>query len=111
MHIRKNDTVLVIAGNEKGKTGKVLKVFPETGRVVVEGVNFRKRHTKPTQNNPQGGIVEREMPIHASNVMVVDPRSGEASRTRKMMIAGSDGKKRRVRVSTKSGEMVGGEPR
>ncbi len=109
MHIRKNDQVLVIAGNEKGKTGKVLKVFPDTQRVIVEGVNFRKRHTKATQNNPQGGIIEREMAIHVSNVMVVDPRTGEASRTRKTEVTGTDGRRQRVRVSTKSGEMVGGE--
>jgi large subunit ribosomal protein L24 len=109
MHIRKDDQVLVIAGNEKGKTGKVLKVYLETGRVVVEGINFIKRHSRATQNNPQGGIVEREGSIHASNVMVIDPSTGEATRTRSMEVTATDGKKSRVRISAKSGEMVGGE--
>jgi large subunit ribosomal protein L24 len=68
MHVKKNDNVLVISGNSKGKSGKVLSVFPDKNRVLVEGVNIRKRHTKPNKNQPQGSIVEREMPIHASNV-------------------------------------------
>jgi len=109
MHIRKGDQVLVIAGNDKGKSGKVLKVYPEKNRVIVEGINFMKRHTRPTQTNPQGGIVEREAPIHASNVMVIDPATGEATRTRSMEVKGSDGQTRRVRVSSRTGEMVGGE--
>jgi len=109
MHVKIGDQVLVIAGNEKGKTGKVLKVFPKRNRVIVEGINFRKKALRPTQENPQGGIVEREMPIHASNVMVIDPTTGEGVRTRKMEVEGQDGKTRRVRVSVKSGEMVGGE--
>ena len=109
MHIRKDDQVLIIAGNEKGKTGKVLKVYPKTNRVIVEGINFIKRHTRSTQTNPQGGIIEREGPVHISNVMVIDPSTGEATRTRSMEVTGSDGKVRRVRVSCKSGEMVGGE--
>ncbi|NTW46527.1 MAG: 50S ribosomal protein L24 [Chlorobaculum sp.] len=68
LHVRKNDEVTVIAGNDKGKSGKVLKVFPQKGRVIVEGVNIRKRHMRPTQGTPQGTIIEREFPIHASNV-------------------------------------------
>ena len=68
LHVKKNDTVVVIAGNDKGKTGKVLRVFPQKGRVIVEGVNIRKRHVKPTQAHPQGAIIEREFPIHSSNV-------------------------------------------
>ncbi|NHQ59448.1 50S ribosomal protein L24 [Chlorobium sp. BLA1] len=68
MHVRKNDTVVVISGNDKGKSGKILKVYPLKTRVIVEGVNIRKRHTRPTQSNPQGAIIEREFPIHASNV-------------------------------------------
>lgn len=68
LHVRKNDTVVVIAGNDKGKTGKVLRVFPQKNRVIVEGVNIRKRHVRPSQAHPQGAIVEREFPIHASNV-------------------------------------------
>ncbi len=68
LHVKKNDTVVVIAGNDKGKTGKVLKAYPQACRVIVEGVNIRKRHVRPSQNFPQGAIVEREFPIHASNV-------------------------------------------
>lgn len=68
MHVKKNDMVQVIAGNDKGKTGKILRVFPEQNRVIVEGVNLRKRHMRPNRNQPQGAIIEREMPIHASNV-------------------------------------------
>ncbi len=68
LHVKKNDDVVVISGNDRGKSGKVLKVFPQKGRVIVEGVNIRKRHMRPTQSNPQGSIIEREFPIHASNV-------------------------------------------
>lgn len=68
MHVRKDDEVLVIAGNDRGKTGRVLRVLPKTGRVLVEGVNVRVKHLRRTQANPQGGRVEREFPIHASNV-------------------------------------------
>ncbi len=77
MKIKKNDTVMVIAGNDRGKTGKVLKVFPKESRVIVEGINLRKRHTKPSQKNPQGGILEKEAPIHISNVMIIDPKTNE----------------------------------
>ncbi len=71
VHVKKNDLVEVIAGNDKGKSGKILRVFPEKNRVIIEGVNIRKRHMRPTQENPQGSILEREMPIHASNVKKV----------------------------------------
>lgn len=70
MHVRRDDQVMVIAGEDRGKTGRVLKVFPGNGRIIVEGVNLVKRHTRPTQNR-QGGIVEKEAPIHASNVKKV----------------------------------------
>jgi large subunit ribosomal protein L24 len=69
VHVRRDDEVIVITGPEKGKGGKVLKVLPKTNRVVVEGVNIVKKHTKPSARNPQGGIIEVEAPIHASNVM------------------------------------------
>ena len=68
LHVKKNDSVVVISGNDKGKSGKILKVFPLKSRVIVEGVNIRKRHMRPTQGQPQGSIIEREFPIHASNV-------------------------------------------
>ncbi len=67
-HVKKGDTVLVLAGADKGKTGRVLRVIPDKDKVVVEGVNMIKRHTRPTQRNPKGGIVEKEAPIHISNV-------------------------------------------
>jgi len=71
IRIKKNDTVEVIAGEDKGKQGRVLAVFPDKGRVLVEGVNMIKRHTKPNQQNTQGGIIEKEAPIHVSNVKVL----------------------------------------
>ena len=105
MKIRKNDNVVVIAGNARGKKGKVLKVFPETERVIVEGVNIRKRHTRPNQRNPQGGIVQREQSIHVSNVMLVDPKSGEATRVGTKLTSDElSGKKKRLRVARASGE-------
>jgi len=109
MHIRKNDQVIVISGNEQGKTGKVLKVYPKAGRVIVEGISFIKRHTRPTQTNPKGGIVEREAPINASNVMVICAKCAEGVRTRSIEVTGSDGRVRHVRACVKCGEMVGGE--
>ncbi|MBI1938880.1 MAG: 50S ribosomal protein L24 [Ignavibacteriales bacterium] len=107
MKIKKNDTVKVIAGNSKGKTGKVLKIFKAESRVIVEGVNLRKRHTKPNQKNPQGGILEKEAPIHISNVMILDPKTNEATRIgAKIIIDDKSGKKKSVRVSKVSGEML-----
>ena len=105
--IHKNDNVIVIAGNDKGKNGKILKVFPKESRVIIEGVNIRKRHTKPTQNNPQGGIMEKEAPIHISNVMLLDPKSNEPTRIGAQIILDEKtGKKKRARVSKVSGEMI-----
>jgi large subunit ribosomal protein L24 len=107
MKIRKNDNVMVIAGNDRGKTGKVLKVFPKKNRVIVESINIRKRHTKPNQTNPQGGILEKEAPINASNVMLLDPKSNEPSRIGSQIILDEKtGKKKRARISKVSGEMV-----
>jgi len=80
MHVHKNDTVLVISGNAVGKQGKVLKVFPDRNRVIIENVNIVKRHARPNQKNPQGGIVQKEGPISASNVMVICPKCSEATR-------------------------------
>lgn len=107
MKVHKNDSVTIIAGNAKGKTGKVLKVFPKDNRIIVEGVNLRKRHTKPNQRNPQGGIVEKEAPINSSNVMVLDPKSNKPTRIGKQIIIDEKtGKQKRVRVSKQSGEML-----
>ena len=71
MKIKKNDVVKIISGNDKGKEGRVIKVYPDANRIIVEGVNRVKKHTRPTQDNPQGGIVEKEATIHISNVMLV----------------------------------------
>lgn len=107
MKIRKNDNVMILSGNSKGKTGKVLKIFTKTERVIVEGVNIRKRHSKPSQKNPQGGILEKEAPIHVSNVAVLDPKSSEPTRIgAKIIIDDKTGKKKSVRVSKASGEML-----
>ncbi len=107
MKIKKNDMVKVIAGNSRGKTGKVLRVYPETERLIVEGVNIVKRHRRPTQQNPQGGIVQQEAPIHVSNVMLLDPKSGEPTRVGKtLIIDDKTGKSRHLRRSVKSGETI-----
>jgi large subunit ribosomal protein L24 len=103
MQIRKNDQVLVRAGKDRGKRGRVLIVLPEKSRLVVEGVNIIKRHTKPNpQKNIKGGIVEREASIHVSNVMLIDPETSEPTRIGSKTLA--DG--RRVRIGRKSGAMV-----
>ncbi len=98
----KGDTVLVVTGNDSGKTGKVLKVFPDKDRVVVEGVNFIKRHTRPTQRNPQGGIQEREAAINASNAMLYCTKCGRGTRVRHKEL--SDGTK--VRVCAHCSEVI-----
>ena len=103
MSIRKNDQVIVRAGKDRGKKGRVLSVHPDRNRVVVEGVNLIKRHTRPNpQKNVKGGIVEREAAIHASNVMLLDPDTNEPTRVGKKVLA--DGT--RVRIGRKSGAVV-----
>ncbi|MCQ2131110.1 MAG: 50S ribosomal protein L24 [Bacteroidales bacterium] len=101
LKIKKGDTVYVNAGNDKGKTGKVLSVDYTTDRVVVEGVNIIKKHTKPNAQQPQGGIVEHEAGIHISNLNLIDPVSGKATRVGYKMV---DDKK--VRYAKKSGEEI-----
>ena len=101
LKIKKGDTVKVIAGKDKGAEGKVLSVDAKNSKVVVEGVNIVKKHQKPNQMNQVGGIVEMEAPIHVSNVMVIDPSNGEATRVGYKEV---DGKK--VRVSKKTGEVL-----
>jgi large subunit ribosomal protein L24 len=100
--LKKDDVVFVISGRDKGRQGRVLKVMPETGRVLVEGINVVKRHTRPTPQNPEGGIIEKEMPVHASNVMLWDSKKEKPTRVRYR--TEDDGKK--VRVSTKSGTVL-----
>ena len=101
-HVRKGDTVIVVAGKERGKRGKVLRVIPEKSRVVVERVNMIKKHQRPTQKLRQGGIIEREGAIHMSNVMLVDPRTDKPTRIGVRLLA--DGRK--ARVAKRSGEMI-----
>ena len=102
LHIKKDDNVIVIAGSDKGKTGKVLKVLVKENRAIVEGVNMVSKSTKPSAKNPQGGIEKKEAPIHLSNLNVVDPKSGKATRIgRKLNEKGA-----LVRYSKKSGEEI-----
>ena len=100
--LRKDDQVVVIAGKDKGGRGKILKVYPETNRVLVEGLNRVKRHQKPTQKIQQGGIIEKEMPIHVSNVMLLDTKTNKPTRVR----AGRDKDGEKTRVSAKSGTVL-----
>ena len=102
LHIKKGDMVIVNAGEDKGKTGKVLQVIVEKDRAIVEGVNMVSKSTKPNAKNPQGGIVKQEASIHVSNLNLVDPKSGKATRIGRKVNA--EGKK--VRYSKKSGEEI-----
>jgi len=102
VHVRRGDEVKVIRGNDREKTGTVLRVMPDQNRIVVKGVNLRKRHQRPSQQNPDGGIVTFEAPIDASNVMLIDPSTGEPTRYRRRVEA--DGTKERV--SVKSGNPI-----
>jgi large subunit ribosomal protein L24 len=105
LHVKKGDNIRVIAGNDKGLEGRVLAVFPKRERVLVEGINMRIHHEKPTQENPQGGRSEREVPIHVSNVMVIDPTTGEPTRIGRKRIDEAGGG-RWVRYSKTSGEVI-----
>lgn len=102
MRVKTGDKVVVIAGKDKAKSGRVLKVFPKEQRVLVEGVNIVKRHSKPSAANPDGGILEKEASIHVSNVAIVDPKTGGATRVGFKFL--EDGKK--VRYAKKSGETL-----
>ena len=102
--IKKNDEVIVISGRDKGAKGKVLKVMPDTGKLIVEGVAKVKKHQKPNQKNPQGGIVEKELAIHASKVMLLDTKTDKPTRVR----AGKDASGNKTRVTVKSGTVLAG---
>ena len=101
--IRKGDTVVVLSGKDKGKTGEVIRSMPKESKVVVAGVNVAARHRKPSQVNPQGGIDRKEAPLHVSKVAIADPKTGKATRVR---FEDRNGKK--VRVAVKSGELING---
>ena len=102
LKIKKNDTVIVLTGEDKGKTGKVLKVLKDEQRAIVEGINMVNKSTKPNAKNPQGGFVKQEASIHISNISLIDPKSGKP--TRISVKKTDDGKK--VRIAKKSGEEI-----
>ena len=102
LHIKKGDTVIVLAGEDKGKTGKVLKMLVDKQRAIVEGVNIVSKSAKPSAKHPQGGIVKVEAPIHISNLSLIDPKSQKP--TRIAIKVNEDGKK--VRIAKKSGEEI-----
>lgn len=105
--LKKNDLVKVISGNAKGTTGKILFLDKNKGRVIVEGVNIIHRHTRPTQKNPQGGIIRREAPINITNVQLVCPKTNEPTRIGVEIVKDSTtGKSKRMRTSKKSGEII-----
>ena len=101
LHIKKDDTVIVRTGSDKGKTGKVLKVLVKENRAIVEGINMVSKSTKPSAKNPQGGIVKQEAPIHISNLGLIDPKSGKATR----ITIKREGKTV-TRIAKKSGEEI-----
>ena len=103
LHIKKGDTVKVIAGNSKGQEGKIIEVLVAKSRALVEGVNMVSKHTKPNAANPQGGIVKQEASIHISNLMVVDPKSGEATSIGRKL---DEKTGKLTRYSKKSGEVI-----
>ena len=101
LHVKKGDRVKVIAGKDKGKEGKIVEALPKKGKVVVEGVNKVKRHTKPSQKYPQGGIIQKESPLHVCKVMLVCPACKKATRTGKKEVNG-----KMVRACKKCGEVI-----
>ncbi len=105
MRIKKGDTVYVLAGSSKGKTGKVLHVDTKKNRAIVEGINMRKRHQRPTQKNPQGGVITVEAPIHISNIALYSSSLGGPTRIG-VKVLEDGGTKRRIRIDRKSGEEI-----
>jgi len=97
MHVKKGDKVRVISGKDKGKTGVILASYPKDSRVLVEGVNIVKKHAKPSQVNPQGGIISFEAPIHVSNVMPIDPKSGNPTRVGYKTVDGKKSTRSKIR--------------
>lgn len=102
MKIKKNDTVKIIAGKDKGKTGKVLRALHKADKVIIEGINIKKRHQRPTKSNQKGQILDKLMPVHVSNVMFVDSKTNKPTRIGKKLVNG-----KYVRISKKSGAVLG----
>jgi large subunit ribosomal protein L24 len=102
LHVKKDDNVIVITGKDKGKKGRIIAAYPRQNRVLVEGVNMVKRHTRPSPTNQQGGIIEREAPIHVSNVMHIDPKSGKPTRIGYKVLDNGN----KVRVAKRSGQEI-----
>lgn len=102
VHVRKGDTVLVITGKNLGKKGKVLSVIPERSRVIIEGVNVVKRHSRPTRKTPQGGIMQKEAPVHSSNVMLYCNKCNSPTRVGKKILEDEE----KVRICKKCGEVI-----
>jgi large subunit ribosomal protein L24 len=102
MHVKKDDSVIVITGKDKGKKGRVIAAYPRQNRVLIEGVNMVKKHARPSQANPQGGIIEQEAAIHVSNVMHIDPKSGKVTRIGYKVLDNGN----KVRIAKKSGEVI-----
>ncbi len=105
LHLRKGDTVMVIAGDEKGKTGKITSISKEKQKAVVEGLNMIKKSVKPSAENPQGGFSQQEAPIHISNLMVIDPSTGKPSKISRKL----DDKGKKQRYSKKTGTLIKAE--
>ena len=101
MKIKKNDNVIVIAGKDKGKTGKVIKALPERDMVIVSGVNMKKKHQRPQKSGQKGQIIEKSLPVHISNVMILDPSTGKRSRIGMKLVG-----EKYVRISKKSGKEI-----
>ncbi|HNX26125.1 MAG TPA: 50S ribosomal protein L24 [Phycisphaerae bacterium] len=103
MRVKKGDMVVVVAGDDKGKTGEVIRVYPDESRVLVKGINEVFRHLRPSRKNPKGGRMKKEMPVHISNVMPIDPETSQPTRVR--FAVNADGSKERLAV--KSGKSLG----
>ena len=105
LRLRRNDMVMIVSGDSRGQTGKIIKVLHKKNRAVIEGKNLVKRHTKPTRKVQQGGIIEKEASIHMSNLMLLDPKTGNATRVG-MRVIESGKKAKRVRYSKKAKELI-----
>ncbi len=102
LHVKKGDTVFVVTGEYKGQKGRVLEVIRKTNKAIIEGINMISKHTKPNSKHPQGGIIKKEAPVHISNLMLVDPSSGEPTRIGRKL----SNKNKLIRYSKKSGEEI-----